>query len=262
LDCFIQFAPFPLPRETDTREVSPEEKKFSGFVFKIHANIDPRHRNRIAFLRICSGTFERNKRFLNVTSKKQIRCSNPTAFMAQEKEIIDTAYPGDIVGLHDTGNLKIGDTLTEGESMTFKGIPNFSPEIFKMVVNLNPLKTKQLDKGLLQLCEEGVAQFFTRLIDGRQMIGTVGALQFEVIQYRLEHEYGAQCRFEPLNFIKATWITSEKEGILDTFINARKKELAKDNNKDLVFLAETQWSLDREIRENPDIKFHFTSDSL
>jgi peptide chain release factor 3 len=259
LDCFIKFAPPPSHRQTDLREIAPDSKIFSGFIFKIHANIDPRHRDRIAFLRICSGVFERNKRFLNVRSGKMVRASNPTAFMAQDKTIIDFAYPGDIVGLHDTGNLKIGDTLTEGEKIVFKGIPSFSPEIFKTVVNLEPFKTKQLLKGIDQLCEEGVSQVFKKY-DNRQIIGAVGALQFEVIRYRLEHEYGATCRFDSLEFFKACWLKCSDQKILDKFIQVRKEQIAKDKDGNDVYLAETRWSLDREIRENPDIEFHFTSE--
>ena len=191
---------------------------------------------------------------------KILSFQNPTAFMAQEKSIVDYAYPGDIIGLHDTGNLKIGDTISDHEKFMFKGIPNFSPEIFKRVVNLDPLKTKQLTKGLEQLCEEGVAQFFVRVSDGQKIVGTVGALQFEVIQYRLDNEYRAKCRFEQLNFIRACWLTSTNEKILDDFISKRKSQIAQDKDGVYVYLAETQWSLDREIQENPDITFHFSSE--
>ncbi len=260
LDCFIKVSPPPQPRETETRLVSPDEKKFSGFVFKIHANIDPKHRDRIAFVRICSGTFKRSEWYSHVRLNKNMRFSNPTAFMAQDKSIVDEAFPGDIIGLHDTGNFKIGDVLTEGESLFFKGIPSFSPEIFKVVVNLNPLKTKQLQKGLEQLCEEGVAQFFTRPNDSRTIVGTVGALQFEVIQYRLEHEYGALCRFDQLSYIKACWLTSDNEQVLNQFCKQRFAQIAKDIDDKPVYLAETKWSLDREIKENPEIQFHLTSE--
>jgi peptide chain release factor 3 len=260
LDFFLDHAPSPLAREAEERLVLPADKHFSGFIFKIHANIDPKHRDRIAFLRICSGTFERNQKIVNVRSGKVLRPANPTAFMAQSKEVIDTAFPGDIIGLHDTGNLKIGDSLTMGESLHFKGIPHFSPELFRSVVNLDPLKTKQLMKGLEQLSEEGVAQVFTRYNSPVRLLGTVGALQFEVIQYRLEHEYGATCRFDPLRFVKACWIVSSNEGVLMEFVRSRHMQIATDVDDKLVYLAETQWSLDREIRENPEISFHFTSE--
>ena len=260
LDCFIDYAPFPKSRETDIGVIEPTDPKFSGFIFKIHANIDPKHRDRIAFLRICSGTFERNKRILNVRSKKEIRPSNPTAFMAQSKEVIDVAYPGDIVGLHDTGNLRIGDTLTSGKSFMYKGIPTFSPEIFKIMINTNPLKTKQLEKGIIQLCEEGVAQVFTRLGSTDRIVGVVGGLQFEVIQYRLQHEYGASCRFDPLNYTKACWLSSDDDVALKDFLNSRRNQIATDQSGTPVYLAETRWSLDREISEHPSISFHYTSD--
>jgi len=262
LDAFIQYAPSPKARETETRIVSPEETKFSGFVFKIHANIDPKHRDRIAFVRICSGEFDRTKWYTHTRLDKKLRFSNPTAFMAQDKSIIDKAYPGDIIGLHDTGNFKIGDCLSEGEKLSFKGIPSFSPEIFKIAVNLNPLKTKQLQKGLAQLCEEGVAQFFTRPNDHRMIVGTVGALQFEVIQYRLEHEYGALCRFDPLSFMKACWLTSDDDNALNAFVRTHSQNIAKDSESRWIYLAETKWSLDREIKENPSIHFHETSELI
>ncbi len=176
----------------------------TGFVFKIHANMDPNHRDRIAFLKICSGTFERNKNYLHVRSGKQLKFSSPTAFMAEKKSVIDFAYPGDIVGLHDTGNFKIGDTFTEGEKLKFTGIPSFAPEQFRYIENADPLKFKQLAKGIDQLMDEGVAQLFTSSLNGRKIIGTVGALQFEVIEYRLAHEYNAACRWEPIIFRMAS----------------------------------------------------------
>ena len=167
--------------------MSPYEEKLTGFVFKIHANMDPNHRDRIAFLKICSGRFERNKPYLHVPSGKTIKFASPTAFMAEKKSVIDEAYPGDIVGLHDTGNFKIGDTFTEGETLRFTGIPSFSPELFRYIENADPMKFKQLAKGIDQLMDEGVAQLFTSRMNGRKIIGTVGALQFEVIEYRLQH---------------------------------------------------------------------------
>jgi peptide chain release factor 3 len=260
LDCFIDIAPPPQPRSTTEGTVTPASNSFSGFIFKIHANIDPKHRDRIAFLRICSGQFERQKKYINVRTKKYIRSVNPTAFMAQSKTVIDMAYPGDIIGLHDTGNLKIGDTLTDRDLFQFTGIPTFSPEIFKTVKNLDPMKSKQLKKGLEQLSEEGVAQLFYREIDQQPMIGTVGALQFDVIQYRLEHEYMALCRFEPLNYTKACWITSMNDSVINEFVHRRKSQMAKDKHGHWVFLTETKWSLEREIKEHPDITFHFTSE--
>ena len=259
LDAFIEMAPAPHSHLSDQGIVPATNAKFSGFIFKIHANIDPKHRDRIAFLRICSGRFERNKKYHHVRSNKTFRTSNPTAFMAQAQEVVEEAYPGDIIGVHDTGTLKIGDTLTEGGLFNYKGIPSFSPEIFRIVKNEDPLKTKQLLKGIDQLCEEGVAQVFTH-VDGQRLIGTVGVLQFDVIQYRLDHEYGAKCRFEPLNFIKACWIEAESDIILKEFINKRRRHIATDKDGAYVYLSETQWSLDREIKEQTDIQFFFHSD--
>ncbi len=262
LDCFVEIAPPPLSRRTEEREVAPAEEPFSGFVFKIHANMDPRHRDRIAFCRVVSGTFERNTNYYHVREEREMKFSNPTAFMAAKKDIIDKAYPGDIVGLYDTGSFKIGDTLTEGEELHYKGIPSFSPEMFRYVVNKEPLKHKQLDKGLTQLMDEGVAQLFTRLDDQRRIIGTVGALQFDVIKYRLEHEYNAKCDYEPVDLHKACWVTAEKEEDMTAFIKRRKRDMAEDVEGRLVFLAETAWTL-KMVRENhPEIQFHFSSEQV
>lgn len=206
LDCFVEIAPAPKPVVAVEREVKPQEETFSGFVFKIHANMDPNHRSCIAFVKVCSGKFERNVYYKHVRQDKQMRFAAPTAFMAQKKSIVDEAYPGDIVGIPDTGNFKIGDTLTSGENLHFKGLPSFSPEMFKYIENADPMKQKQLDKGIAQLMDEGVAQLFTNQFNGRKIIGTVGQLQFEVIQYRLLHEYGAQCRWEPISLYKACWV--------------------------------------------------------
>ncbi len=260
LDSFIKIAPIPKPRHTELREILPAEDKFSGFIFKIHANIDPRHRNRIAFLRVCSGKFERKKNYFHVRQNKNLRFSNATAFMAQNKETIDEAFPGDIVGLYDTGNLKIGDTITEGEKGIFKGIPSFSPEIFREVENLDAMKSKQLDKGLRQLMDEGVAQLFTFEMGARKVVGTVGQLQFEVIQHRLKHEYGATCRFRQINLFKACWIAGDDKKKVDELIKSKYRHIARDKDGKLVFMAETkQWLM--MVQENfPDVEFHFTSE--
>ena len=260
LDTFIRIAPPPCPRETSLRVVQPDEKKFSGFVFKIHANMDPKHRNRIAFVRVCSGEFERGNNYYHVRQGKSFRFSNATAFLAQDRETIDEAWPGDIVGIYDTGNLKIGDTLTEGEKLQYTGIPSFSPEIFKEVVNKDAMKSKQLEKGLLQLMEEGVAQLFTFDIGQRKVIGTVGALQFEVIQFRLKHEYGATVEFSSQNIHKACWISSESEVKLQEFINSKLRYIARDKEGKLVFMAESKAWLQMVQDNFPDIRFHFTSE--
>lgn len=260
LDCFVDIAPGPLPRPTEERAVHPDEETFSGFVFKIHANMDPRHRDRIAFLRICSGTFERNTNYLHVRQDKKLKFSNPTAFMASKKSVVDEAFPGDIVGLYDSGNFKIGDSLTEGEPLKFKGIPSFSPEQFRYVVNTDPMKTKQLNKGLKQLMDEGVAQLFTKQSTNRKIVGTVGALQFDVIKYRLLNEYGASCEYEPVGLHKACWVHCDNSAALKEFELKRKRDLAHDKDGKLVFMAESAWSLQMARENHPKVEFRDTSE--
>lgn len=259
LDCFLDIAPSPMPRQTKDREVSPYEEKFSGFVFKIHANMDPKHRDRLAFVKICSGVFKRNTNYLHTRMGKNFKFSSPTAFMAQKKSIIEEAYPGDIVGIHDTGNFKIGDTLTEGEQLQYIGIPSFSPEIFKYIENADPMKSKQLAKGIDQLMDEGVAQLFIRSFNGRKIIGTVGALQFEVIEYRLKHEYGASSRFDAGDFYKACWLTGNEAELAD-FKKKKYRAIAKDKHGRDVYLAETSYSLQMAQQNYPNIQFHFKSE--
>jgi peptide chain release factor 3 len=259
LDTFIRIAPTPRSRVATTRPVDVQEDKMSGFVFKIHANLDPKHRDRIAFFRVCSGKFERNKYYHHVRLDKEVRFSNPYSFMARDKSIIEDAYAGDVVGLFDTGNFKIGDTMTEGEKFYFKGIPNFSPEIFKEIINLDPMKTKQLQKGLEQLTDEGVAQLFRSYHGSRQIVGTVGELQFEVIQYRLEHEYGAKCRMAPVNYFKACWMTGDEKKI-EEFIKYKSNNVFYDKDENKVFMAESNWLLDLAVKDYPDITFHTTSE--
>ena len=260
LDCFCDIAPSPLPRFTEERTIEPDEQKFTGFVFKIHANMDPKHRDRIAFVRICSGTFERGTKYLHVRNNKMMQFSNPTSFMAAKKEIVDEAYPGDIVGLYDSGNFKIGDTLTEGEVLHFKGIPSFSPEQFRYVNNTDPLKTKQFQKGLEQLMDEGVAQLFTRDINQRKIVGTVGALQFEVIQYRMKGEYGASCDYEPVNLYKALWVSCNDRKAYEEFYDRRRRDMAMDKHGNPVFLAESAWALQMAEEQHPKVQFHLKSD--
>ncbi len=259
LDTFVEIAPSPMPRETTSGVIDAYDPKFSGFVFKIHANIDPKHRDRIAFLRVCSGKFERNKFFHHVRLNKQYKFSNPYNFMAQSKNVIEEAYPGDVVGLYDTGNFKIGDTLTEGANYMFKGIPSFSPELFKEVINIDPMKSKQLEKGIEQLTDEGVAQLFLQQPGNRKIIGTVGELQFEVIQYRLKNEYNASCRFDHLSYFKACWMTGNSTKI-DEFCRFRLKDVVFDKDGNRVFLAQTAFVLQMAKTNNPDITFHETSD--
>ncbi len=260
LDCFINIAPSPRGMETEERSIDPMDEKFTGFVFKIHANIDPNHRNRIAFLRITSGTFERNKGYNHVRLGKLLRFSSPTSFMAQKKEVIDEAFPGDIVGLPDPGNFKIGDALSEGEPLHFKGIPSFAPEMFRYIENADPMKTKQLHKGIDMLMDEGVAQLFTRKINGRKIVGCVGALQFEVIEHRLEHEYGAKCRYENVSLHKACWVSSEDDAEMAKFVDMKLNNLADDKDGKLVFLADSAWALQMAQEQYPKIDFHFKSE--
>ena len=262
LDAFIEIAPQPQPKKAEERLVDSKEEKLTGFVFKIHANMDPKHRDRLAFIKIVSGTFKRNAPYLHVRNGKKVKFSSPNAFFAEKKEIVDESFPGDIVGLHDTGNFKIGDTLTEGEILNFKGIPSFSPEHFRYVNNADPMKAKQLFKGLDQLMDEGVAQLFTLDMNGRKIIGTVGALQYEVIQYRLEHEYGAKCTYENIHVHKACWVQAEdvKNDEFKEFKRVKQRYLAKDKQGRLVFLADSAFTIQMTQSKYPTVKLHFTSE--
>ena len=260
LNCFIDIAPSPQAVQAEERIVDPHEEPFTGFVFKIHANMDPNHRSCIAFVKICSGRFERNANYKHVRLGKMMKFSSPTAFMAQKKETVEEAFAGDIIGLPDTGNFRIGDTLTAGEVLHFKGLPSFSPEQFKYIENQDPMKTKQLAKGIDQLMGEGVAQLFTNQFNGRKIIGTVGQLQFEVIQYRLLHEYGAACRWEPVSLHKACWIESDNPESLENFKKRKAQFMAKDLSGRDVYLADSAYVLMMAQQDFPDIRFHFTSE--
>jgi len=262
LEAFIEIAPSPQPKKAEERLVDSKEDKLTGFVFKIHANMDPKHRDRLAFIKIVSGTFKRNAPYLHVRTGKKVKFSSPNAFFAERKEIVEESFPGDIVGIHDTGNFKIGDTLTEGEILNFKGIPSFSPEHFRYVNNADPMKSKQLYKGLDQLMDEGVAQLFTLEMNGRRVVGTVGALQYEVIQYRLEHEYGAKCTYENLAAHKACWVEPEnpKSDEFKEFKRVKQRYLAKDKQGQLVFLADSEFTIQMTQNKYPSVKLHFTSE--
>jgi len=260
LDCFVRIAPSPRPVKAEERIIIPEKDPFAGFIFKIHANMDPNHRSCIAFLKICSGQFERNANYKHVRFDKMMRFSSPTAFMAQKKETVDEAFAGDIIGLPDTGNFKIGDTLTAGEELHFKGLPSFSPEMFKYIENADPMKTKQLNKGIEQLMDEGVAQLFINQFNGRKIIGTVGQLQFEVIQYRLLHEYGAQCKWETVKLFKACWIESDFPDELENFKKRKFQYMAKDKEDRDVFLADSNYVLQMAQQDFKNIRFHFSSE--
>ena len=260
LDCFVRIAPSPRPTQAAERLVKPEDERFTGFIFKITANIDPNHRSSVAFCKVCSGRFQRNEPYYHVRLQKTLRFSSPTQFMAQRKSTIEEAWPGDIIGLPDTGNFKIGDTLTQGEELHFKGLPSFSPEMFKYIENADPMKAKQLAKGIDQLMGEGVAQMFINQFNGRKLIGTVGQLQFEVIQYRLEHEYNATCRWEPASLYKACWIESDDEAELEAFKKRKYQFMATDKEGRDVFLADSGYVLQMAQIDFKHIKFHFTSE--
>ena len=260
LDCFVEIAPCPRPVQALERMVQPDEQKFTGFIFKITANIDPNHRSCIAFCKICSGRFSRNTPYLHIRHNKQIRFTSPVQFMAQRKSTVDEAWAGDIIGLPDNGTFKIGDTLTEGEVLHFRGLPSFSPEMFKYIENDDPMKQKQLAKGIDQLMDEGVAQLFVNQFNQRKIIGTVGQLQFEVIQYRLLNEYNAKCRWEPVHLYKACWIESDDASELDNFKKRKYQYMAKDREGRDVFLADSNYVLQMAQNDFKHIKFHFTSE--
>lgn len=260
LDCFVEIAPSPKPTKAEERMVSPTEEKFTGFIFKITANIDPNHRSCIAFCKVCSGKFQRNQPYQHIRLGKTVRFSSPTQFMAQRKSTIDEAYPGDIVGLPDNGIFKIGDTLTEGEALHFRGLPSFSPELFKYIENEDPMKSKQFSKGIEQLMNEGVAQLFVNQFNNRRIVGTVGQLQFEVIQYRLENEYNAKCRWEPIHLYKACWIESDDPAEYENFKKRKYQYMAKDLEGRDVFLADSSYVLSMAQQDFKHIKFHFTSE--
>jgi len=255
LNTFVKIAPSPVSRETTKGIIEPTEDKLSGFVFKIHANIDPKHRDRMAFLRICSGKFERNKYYYHVRLQRQIKFPNPASFLAQSKSLVESAFPGDVIGLYDSGTFKIGDTLTEGESFMFKGIPRFSPEIFRIVMNKDPFKSKQLEKGLLQLTDEGLAQLFIQKDSNKKVIGVVGELQFDVIKYRLLKEFGATCDFTFMEAYKAFWIKYDSASDADELFRLRSNSIFTDKTDNIVFIAESPFSLGRAQEKNPNVEF-------
>jgi peptide chain release factor 3 len=260
LNCFVKIAPSPRPTQAMERMVEPDDPGFTGFIFKITANIDPNHRSSVAFCKVCSGRFLRNESYYHVRLDRNFRFSSPIQFMAQRKSTIEEAWPGDIVGLPNTGNFKIGDTLTQGEKLHFKGLPSFSPEMFKYIENADPMRAKQLAKGIDQLMGEGVAQMFVNQFNGRKLIGTVGQLQFEVIQYRLEHEYNALCCWEPASFYKACWIESNDNAELEMFKKRKYQFMAADIEGRDVFLADSEYVLQMAQIDFKNIKFHFTSE--
>ena len=258
LDTFVELAPPPGPRATTTRIVQPDEEQFSGFTFKIQANMNPAHRDRIAFFRICSGKFTRGMKVKHHRLGKEINLANATIFMAQDRSNIEEAYPGDIIGIHNHGTIKIGDTFSDKEVLQFTGIPNFAPEHFRRVILKNPLKMKQLGKGLEQLAEEGAVQVFRPVLGSDYILGAVGILQFDVTMSRLRAEYGVEAVYEPINYATARWISCDNRKKLDEFTAKHQGNLALDAAKELAYLADSEWRLGRTMEQNPEIVFHKT----
>jgi peptide chain release factor 3 len=258
LDCFTDAAPSPLPRETTSRVVNPEEERFTGFVFKIQANMDPAHRDRIAFLRICSGCYRRGMRMRHVRLGRDIQVSNALTFMAADRGQVEEAYSGDIIGLHNHGTIRIGDTFTQGEDLKYTGIPNFAPEMFRRAVLGDPLRTKALQKGLDQLCEEGATQLFRPLRNNDLILGAVGVLQFDVVAHRLRNEYGVDCRFEAVSVTTARWLEFDDQKVEAEMRNRAFDHLATDQSGALVYLAPTRVNLDLTLERWPLVRFHAT----
>ena len=255
LDALQDYAPPPRPREAQTRIVTPEEEKFTGFVFKIQANMDPGHRDRIAFVRICSGTYTRGMKVKHVRIGKDIKLADALTFMASDREHVEQAYTGDIIGLHNHGTMRIGDTFTQGEDLAFTGIPNFAPELFRRAQLRDPLKMKALQKGLIQLCEEGATQLYRPLNNNDLILGAVGVLQFEVVKHRLKDEYGVDCSFENVSVTTARWIECDNEKELARFKGRHSANLALDHAGDLAYIAPTRVNLDMTMEKWPDIRF-------
>ena len=255
LDALNDFAPSPRARETQSRIVEPDEDKFTGFVFKIQANMDPGHRDRIAFVRICSGTYKKGMKVKHVRLGKDIKLADAVTFMASDREHVEEAYSGDIIGLHNHGTMRIGDTFTMGEDLAFTGIPNFAPELFRRAQLKDPLKMKALQKGLMQLCEEGATQLYRPLHNNDLILGAVGVLQFEVVKHRLMDEYGVDCNFEAVNVTTARWVECDDDKELAKFKARQTTNLALDHAGDLAYIAPTRVNLDMTIEKWPEIKF-------
>jgi len=258
LEAFADYAPAPQSRQTINREVLANENEMSGFVFKIQANMDPQHRDRIAFMRICSGTFTNGMKLRHVRIAKDIKISNAITFLADERGQLDEAYAGDIIGLHNHGTIQIGDTFTQGEELQFKGIPNFAPELFRRVILKDPLRMKALKKGLIELCEEGASQLFRPINKNDLIIGAVGVLQFDVVAFRLKQEYNVECVFENVNVVTARWVTSDDEKKLLEFRNKVTENLSIDSGGSLAYIAPSRVNLDLIIERWPEIEFHAT----
>ena len=255
LDGFVKHSPSPLARVTATREVKPEEDKFTGFIFKIQANMDPKHRDRIAFMRIVSGEFNKGMKLKHVRINKDVKIPDALTFMAADRGHIETAYAGDIIGIHNHGTIRIGDTFTQGEDLFFSGIPSFAPELFRRAQLKDPLKMKQLQKGLSQLCEEGATQLFRPMNNNDLILGAVGILQFDVVAERLKAEYNVDCMFEHVNVQTARWIQCDDEKMLDRFKTKANANLAWDHAGELVYIAPTRVNLQLALEKWPDIEF-------
>ncbi len=259
MDAIGEYGPQPQVRPADTRQVSPDEKKVTGFVFKVQANMDPKHRDRVAFVRMCSGHFKRGMKLTHVRSGKPMAVSNPVLFLASDRELAEEAWAGDIMGIPNHGQLRIGDALTEGEKLTFSGIPSFAPELLQSVRAADPMKAKHLDKALLQFAEEGAAKVFKPVIGSGAIVGVVGALQFEVLASRIELEYGLPVRFEATQFTSARWLSGPQDKV-DAFVDANKGHMASDHDGDHVYMTRLQWDIDRVERDYPDLKLTATKE--
>jgi peptide chain release factor 3 len=258
LDALVNFAPAPPPRPTLSREVAPDEANFSGFVFKIQANMDPAHRDRIAFLRICSGHYSKGMKVRHVRIGRDVKIPTAITFMAADREHVEDAYSGDIIGLHNHGTIQIGDTFTQGEDLKFTGIPHFAPELFRRARLRDPLRMKALQKGLQELCEEGASQLFRPLGNNDLIVGAVGVLQFEVVAHRLKDEYNVECVFENVNVATARWVECGDAKKLDEFRKKAHDNLAVDGDGNLTYIAPTRVNLELTIERWPEIEFHAT----
>ena len=258
LDYFVEYAPSPLARETTSRRVDPVEEKLTGFVFKIQANMDPQHRDRIAFFRVCSGMYKRGMKMPHVRIGRDVQVSNAMTFLASDRGHVEEAYPGDIIGLHNHGTIRIGDTFTQGEELKYTGVPNFAPELFRRAVLKDPLRMKALQKGLDQLSEEGATQLFRPLRNNDLILGAVGVLQFDVVAQRLRDEYKVECVFENISVATARWIECDDAKILERFRDKAYENLAIDQAGELVYIAPTRINLELMMERYPDISFRAT----
>ncbi|MCY4179896.1 MAG: EF-Tu/IF-2/RF-3 family GTPase, partial [Litoreibacter sp.] len=256
-----EYGPQPQPQKAEPRQISPDEKKVAGFVFKVQANMDPKHRDRVAFVRLASGHFKRGMKLTHVREKKPMAISNPVLFLASDRELAEEAWAGDIMGIPNHGQLRIGDTLTEGEALRVAGIPSFAPELLQTCRAGDPMKAKHLEKALMQFAEEGAAKVFKPAFGSGFIVGVVGALQFEVLASRIELEYGLPVRFEPSQFTSARWATGPKDA-LDKFIAANQQHISHDNDGDVVFLTRMQWDIDRVERDYPEVTLSATKEMM